>query len=168
MPYPSRTCELHDSSWQCCIFNPLSEARDWTWILMDASQICFCWATRGTLTVYYLKDTEIDTGVLGDGTDGLCVSLLCLLSGCCDFLCGLEFRPPSRFISLLSVRWSPRVWVPFLLHSSLSGVQECWSYPDSCLFFSLSLLSLFHFCSTQLCERFLALFGVLRSSASIQ
>ena len=30
MPDSSRICELHHSSWQCQIFNPLSEARDWT------------------------------------------------------------------------------------------------------------------------------------------
>ena len=39
---------LHPSSWQCRILNPLSEARDGTWIPMDASQIHFCRATSGT------------------------------------------------------------------------------------------------------------------------
>ena len=29
-------------------FNPLSKARDRTYILMDSSQIHFCWATMGT------------------------------------------------------------------------------------------------------------------------
>ena len=45
---PSRFCDLHHSSWQCQILNPLSEARDWTGVLMDPSQIHFCWATMGT------------------------------------------------------------------------------------------------------------------------
>ena len=36
------------STQQCQILNPLSEARDWTRFLMDASQICFHWATTGT------------------------------------------------------------------------------------------------------------------------
>ena len=31
------------------ILNPLSKARDRTRILMDISQLCFCWATTGTL-----------------------------------------------------------------------------------------------------------------------
>ena len=35
----SRVCNLHRSSWQCRILNPLSKARDWTRILMDASQV---------------------------------------------------------------------------------------------------------------------------------
>ena len=39
---------LHHSSRQCKILNPLSKARDRTHIFMDASQIHFCCATRGT------------------------------------------------------------------------------------------------------------------------
>ena len=35
----SRVCDLHHSSRQCQIFNPLSEARDRTQVLMDASRV---------------------------------------------------------------------------------------------------------------------------------
>ena len=45
---PSHICNLYHSSWQCRILNPLSEARAWTQVLMDASQVCDCWATTGT------------------------------------------------------------------------------------------------------------------------
>ena len=38
----SRACDLHSSSWQRQILNLLSEARDGTSALMDASQACFC------------------------------------------------------------------------------------------------------------------------------
>ena len=38
MPDSSCVCELHHSPWHCWILNPLSEARDRTFILMDASQ----------------------------------------------------------------------------------------------------------------------------------
>ena len=41
-------CNLHHSSWQCPILNPLSEARDWTCILVDARMVCYCWAMMGT------------------------------------------------------------------------------------------------------------------------
>ena len=34
--------DLHHSSWQRWILNPLSEARDRSSVLMDASQVCFC------------------------------------------------------------------------------------------------------------------------------
>ena len=36
IPDPSHLCNLHHSLWQCWILNPLSEARDRTYILMDA------------------------------------------------------------------------------------------------------------------------------------
>ena len=37
--YLSIVCNLHHSSWQCQILNPLGEARDQTCILMDSSQV---------------------------------------------------------------------------------------------------------------------------------
>ena len=39
MQDPSHVCDLHHSSRQCQMLNPLSEARDWTQVLMDASQV---------------------------------------------------------------------------------------------------------------------------------
>ena len=48
-------------------------------------------------------------------------SLLCpSQSSCCAFLWGFEFSP--FWLISLSVRWLPWVWVPFLFHSSLSGL----------------------------------------------
>ena len=47
MPDPSRIFDLHHSSQQCWILNPLSKAGDPTCILMDISQIRFWWATKG-------------------------------------------------------------------------------------------------------------------------
>ena len=38
-PDPSRVCDLHHSSWQRQILNPLSEARDRTCVLMDTSRL---------------------------------------------------------------------------------------------------------------------------------
>ena len=39
-PDPSCICNLHYSSWQCRILNPLSEARDQTCILRVTSWVC--------------------------------------------------------------------------------------------------------------------------------
>ena len=36
---PSLVCDLHHNSQQCQIINPLSEARDQTQIVMDASRV---------------------------------------------------------------------------------------------------------------------------------
>ena len=45
----SLICDLHHSSWQLGILNPLSKARDQTCILMVTRWICFWCATMGTL-----------------------------------------------------------------------------------------------------------------------
>ena len=49
MPGPSLVCNLHHSSQQCRILSSLRKARDQTCVLMDTSQIHFCWATMGNL-----------------------------------------------------------------------------------------------------------------------
>ena len=46
-------CDLHHSSSQRSILNPLREARDQARILTDAGQICFCWATMGTPNFFF-------------------------------------------------------------------------------------------------------------------
>ena len=48
MPDLSHVCYLHHSSWQCQILNSLSEARDWTRMLMDPSRVHYTWAMMGT------------------------------------------------------------------------------------------------------------------------
>ena len=45
---PSLICDLHHSSRQHRILNPLSKARDETCILWDASWVCYCCTTTGT------------------------------------------------------------------------------------------------------------------------
>ena len=49
-------CDLHHSSRQCQILNPLSEARDRTCILMDTSQVhCRCATAGPPLLVFEVK-----------------------------------------------------------------------------------------------------------------
>ena len=49
MPNPSHVCDLHHSSQQLWILNPLGEAQDPLGVLMDTSPVCYSWATTGTL-----------------------------------------------------------------------------------------------------------------------
>ena len=48
MPDLSRFCDLHHSSWQRQILNPLSKGRDQTLNLMAPSRIRFCCIRTGT------------------------------------------------------------------------------------------------------------------------
>ena len=50
---PSHVCNLHHGSRQHQFFNSLIEAKDQTCVLMGTSQICYCWATVGTLKLKY-------------------------------------------------------------------------------------------------------------------
>ena len=54
MPDPSCVCDLQHSSRQLRILNPLREARDRTCVLIDISQICFCWAAMGMPWFFFL------------------------------------------------------------------------------------------------------------------
>jgi len=58
--HPSRVCDLHHSSWQHWILNPLSKARDGTHTLMVRSRIRFHGATTGT-PFFFFNPTLIST-----------------------------------------------------------------------------------------------------------
>ena len=55
MPDPSCNFDLCHSSQQCLILNPLREARDGTFVLMDTSQVHYHWATMGTPIICVFK-----------------------------------------------------------------------------------------------------------------
>ena len=57
MPDLSWVCNLHLSSRQCRILNPLSEVRDQTHVLMDTSWVSCRWATVGTPHSTFLKQS---------------------------------------------------------------------------------------------------------------
>ena len=63
---PSCVCDLHHSSWQCWILNPLSEARDQTCNLMVPSWICFHCTMMGTLRllIFYILPFEREISIL--------------------------------------------------------------------------------------------------------
>ena len=51
----SGVCDLHHSSWQQWILNPLSKAKDQTQNLILPSQICFRCTTTGTPEFFFLN-----------------------------------------------------------------------------------------------------------------
>ena len=51
----SHVFDLHHSSWKYQILNPLSKARNQTWILMGTIWICFCCTATGTSTIHPFK-----------------------------------------------------------------------------------------------------------------
>ena len=53
-PDPRHVFDLHHSSWQCWILNPLSQARDCACVLMNTSWVHYRWATMGTLIPEFL------------------------------------------------------------------------------------------------------------------
>ena len=62
MPDPSHVCDLHHSSWQRRIPNPLREARDQTHNLMIPSRIRFRCATMGTPNGFNLSSINQEYG----------------------------------------------------------------------------------------------------------
>ena len=55
MPYPNCIFNLHHSSRQCQVLNPVIEARDKTCNLMVPSRICFHCTMMGTLLFFFFK-----------------------------------------------------------------------------------------------------------------
>ena len=55
MPDPSHVCDLHHSSQQFQILNPLREARDQTQVLMHTRQVRYFWAMIETPSLYFWK-----------------------------------------------------------------------------------------------------------------
>ena len=53
---PSHVCDIHHSSRQPWILNPLREARDWTHLLLDAGRVSYLWAMTGA-HIYCISDT---------------------------------------------------------------------------------------------------------------
>ena len=112
--------DLHHSSWQCWILNSLSEARDWTHVLMDTSWVHYHWATVGTpgATVFkYLKVLNISPFWTSERSKEASspVSLKVL------FLCPSFLWSPWRFSPNTALRWDDKL--PF---SPVASITLCW------------------------------------------
>ena len=65
MQDPSHIFNLHHSSCQCQILNPLSETRDWTCNFMVTSHICFHCAIMGIPQSFYFGEGRVPTTIAG-------------------------------------------------------------------------------------------------------
>ena len=89
---PSHICDLHHSSWQPWVLNPLSKARDRIHFLMDTSQVLYHGAMMGTPNFGLFDDSHSER-CEGTSNYGLMCSFLmvsngehfftCLLTICC-------------------------------------------------------------------------------------
>ena len=88
MPDLSCVCNVHHSSQQHWILNPLSEAKDRTCVLVDTSQICFHYITTGTPGQSFLVGScqqAVASVVLFSHYDSVCFR---------RFQLGLQFTRP--------------------------------------------------------------------------
>ena len=72
--------DLHNSSWQRQILNPLSEAMDGTCNLMVPSHICFCCATIGPPNYSFLKITSVALRASARVEENLTISSVLIVS----------------------------------------------------------------------------------------
>ena len=110
MPDLSHIYDLHHSSQQCQILNPLSKAKNRTCILLDTSWIRFHCTTTGTSTenyYYYFLTREFSGSLLASGRPEASMKSMCLLMSSCDvgkdlgrkglrLLCGCHPDPIPR------------------------------------------------------------------------
>ena len=112
-------CDLHDSSWQHQILNPVREAGNRICVLMDAGQIRFCGATMETLTItlkqHFSGDMEGCSAFSWLHTCGTLLQPTCHESWALrDMLCSHAGETPS---CILARSWScgrqEHSWKPF-------------------------------------------------------
>ena len=127
----SRICDLHHTSRQCRILNPLSKARDRTGVLMDTSQIRFSCATMGTSASLcffarvfhrrffaFVEQTTKCPGALILWYGQLRIDNHCLHSLIC---LSLRMWYSDFLISRLLIRWDP--FTDTSSHQQLGGLE---------------------------------------------
>ena len=100
---PSQVCNLHHSSRQRQILNPLSEVRDGTHILMDSSWVHYHWAMMGIpwIHVEHLSFKFSDSHVFFPSTVPFCHSsllelMLYFIPTVREILDGIAFKANSQ------------------------------------------------------------------------
>ena len=119
---PSCACNLHHSSQQCRILNPLSEARDQICNLMDTRQVHYHWATTGTSDIFPFINNVLYTAFKDISEFMLSPFSFLMLSLNDFFLLFTSFAEPVHFIFLLkNDLWgSPFFWFSNVLICTVS------------------------------------------------
>ena len=114
MPDLSHVFDPHQSSWQCQILNPLSEARDQTRNLMVSSWIHFRCAMTGTLHWFFFLDTS------GHTAWGLVLLMKSNVVSCfCIQGTGEKCNAIDREEEQTDIFWRKYILMPLLFHLSL-------------------------------------------------
>ena len=138
----SRVCDLHCSSQQCQILNPLLEARDRTYILMVTSWIRYHWTMTGTLKALALALFSFFCIFKFSLSKRLCPSVYCLIT-CCYLshhkrtsLLALLFAATALFLSFYVTAQLQKVTLPLLSLIFLHFTFKPFLL-DFCFYFSL-------------------------------
>ena len=128
MPDPSCVYDLHHSSWQHRILNPLSQARDQTRNLMVPSRICFRCTMMGTSkhssdALFHLYSVPPEWEL--SQWNVFHSSALWTSAECPSLKCTLGRIPPTTEVNLLAVtEWN----CTDAAFSYSNSVIECWSW----------------------------------------
>ena len=154
MPDLSHVCDLHHSSWQCWILNPLSKARDWTHVLMATSQICFYWATIGTppLITLNISYYSLLTCRVSDEKSADSLMRVLLYVTCCISLAAFKILCSSLIIAILII---------FCFGVFLFGLILFGTLSNSWIWMSVSFPGLGKFSAIMSSNMFSSLFSLL-------
>ena len=126
LPESNHVCDLHHSSGQCQIPNPLSEARDWTCTLMDTSWVCNPLSHDGNSLFFLIFRVEQWWGVWESWT----IQLVCLQND--DMVLKQPESTAGRKGSgCCTNRWDPPInitmhWLRLLGQGQYKNHSESW------------------------------------------
>ena len=139
MPDPSCVCDLHHSSWECQILDPLSEARDWTatsWFLVGFVTAAPRWELpmlyifaiffvcvyadilKKNISIRHLFQRLCRLLLMSSPPPPLCTHCLCLNNGRLDLIISKTAANSSCLWFCVQVEWEVNHFICQTCHSS--------------------------------------------------